>query len=626
MAPVVGYANFHRFAYRGLRRPYRLVQLHRVRPVVALAVLVVVVVPDLLYLQLRRLRRVAVRHCDRSVVVVEVDRGGGIAHAVLIGNGGLYHRIRDDLPVPVPRQAVPGVGPGVISVQGDGVPNRGRSRLAVGLAVQLNRYACRTLAVLVVVVLPILHHRDVRGVISVGEDDLGVGGGFDLAVGSDGIIVVGFIVPGLAGEGRGIVSVFHRRLAVKLPADRYLYLVHVEGGSRHKPRYLDGEPDGDVFHKAVSAGVVLILWFYGTIRPVFHPGAAGENIIGAVFLDVVRGAGILGQLTCRILHEDLEGEGGAVVHAALRHLLVDQQLVRYHVVFEHHTGPAAHSFHSAGVNAIASVLDFFAVDIDAIAEAVGDAHLLHVVLHVLGNVLEDGGLAGLQIEYVGIGLSIDRLTVIERDSSTAILEDHLYGLGMAVEGDAGDQGMFIVLIVQVEGLIGEGDVGIVALHRAGQLLLHDELSLLHDGEVEAHVEVGGAGAVLHVEHLEGVARVVLEGVAGKVLVYPGIVPRRAVGEDTRQLEALLNGVVGICHAVAGDDAGGEIDRAVGGGMDAAQVQHQDPVHVDPQIVVAGEFVDQRFPVHQAALGLHEGEVHGHAEEVVDWLGFAMSCW
>ena len=301
------------------------------------------------------------------------------------------------------------------------------------------------------------------------------------------------------------------------------------------------------------------------------------------------------------------------------------------MVFEHHTGPEAHSFHSAGVNAI-NGLDFFAVDIDVITEAGGEAHLLHVVLHVLGDVLEDGGLAGLQIEYVGIGLSIDRL-VIERDISTAILEDHLYALGMAVEGDAGDQGMFNVLIVQVERLIGEGDVGIAALHRIGHLLLHDELTLLHDGEVEAHVEVGGAGAVLHIEHLEGVARVVLEGgilafvlVVYEVLINLVIIPGGAVGEDARQLEALLNGVVGSCHAVAGDFAGGEIDRAVGGGMDAAQVQHQDPVHVDPQIVVAGEFVDQRFPVHQAALGLHEGEVHGHAEEVVDRLGFAMSCW
>ena len=68
----------------------------------------------------------------------------------------------------------PGVLPFIISVQGDGLAFRGLVRLAFGLAVQLNRHAVRTDAILIVVVVPDLLHRDVRFVELVVEGLFGV--------------------------------------------------------------------------------------------------------------------------------------------------------------------------------------------------------------------------------------------------------------------------------------------------------------------------------------------------------------------------------------------------------------------------------------------------------------------
>ena len=137
--------------------------------------------------------------------------------------------------------------------------------------------------------------------------------------------------------------------------------------------------------------------------------------------------------------------------------------------------------------------------------------------------------------------------------------------------------------------------------------------------------------MLHIEHLEGVPGEVPEGLAVKVLVDYGFVvdPGRAVREDAHTavlsnciLEAFFDRVVFVLivdAGVAADLAVGEVDLAVDRGMDAAQIQQQDAVHVDPQVVVAGELVDNGVAVLQSVVGLHEGAVHGHAEEVVDRL-------
>ena len=174
------------------------------------------------------------------------------------------------------------------------------------------------------------------------------------------------------------------------------------------------------------------------------------------------------------------------------------------------------------------------------------------------------------------------------------------------------------------GLVGEGHVGVIALDGVGKLLLHGELAFLHGGEVEAHHQVGGAGAVFHVEHLEGVVGEVQEGIAVKVFVYPLVVPGRAVWEDASAavrsfclLEAHLDGIVVGVYMRTGYFSGGKVDRAGLSGMDPAQIQQQDAVDEDPQVVVAGELVEHGVAVLQPAEGLIESAFHGHAEKVVD---------
>ena len=122
-----------------------------------------------------------------------------------------------------------------------------------------------------------------------------------------------------------------------------------------------------------------------------------------------------------------------------------------------------------------------------------------------------------------------------------------------------------------------------------ELLAEDEGPGPHGGQVEAHMQVGRARTALHVEYLHVVVGVILEDVLA-VLV---------LGEDLRQLGVDLSVAETSClvilleyliqrrsRARVFDHACPEIHRTGQSIMDAAQVQHQFTVHIQPEVVIA----------------------------------------
>ena len=73
----------------------------------------------------------------------------------------------------------------------------------------------------------------------------------------------------------------------------------------------------------------------------------------------------------------------------------------------------------------------------------------------------------------------------------------------------------------------------------------------------------------------------------------------------------------LCRSLVCDFACGEIDLTHHCGMDTAEVKHKLAVHIQPHVVVAGEFKDDVVaPVVLAVRRLHKSSLHLHTEEVV----------
>ena len=160
--PVVCGTYVHRAPYCLRRaRSYLLVQLHRERVIVTLAVLIVRVVPGLRYMQLRHLRLVAVRDRDRAAV----RRYRRLRHVVAalrvcVVRQRLFYRVCDLLPAFVYRQISPFLDRTVGNRHCHGIAYC-RLRPVYRL-VQLYRRRARPLAVLIVVVRPRLRHLQLR--------------------------------------------------------------------------------------------------------------------------------------------------------------------------------------------------------------------------------------------------------------------------------------------------------------------------------------------------------------------------------------------------------------------------------------------------------------------------------
>ena len=119
------------------------------------AILVVVVIPNLGHLDLSRVGLVGVVDGDDNVVVL--IGGGDVFGNVILVHVFFNHRVGNLLTGGVHGQVVPGVGPAVAVIQGNRRANIG------AVSLQLNSHALGTDTILVVIVVPFLGHRDLRG-------------------------------------------------------------------------------------------------------------------------------------------------------------------------------------------------------------------------------------------------------------------------------------------------------------------------------------------------------------------------------------------------------------------------------------------------------------------------------
>ena len=342
--------------------------------------------------------------------------------------------------------------------------------------------------------------------------------------------------------------------------------------------------------------------------------------------DVVVTLVVRDKRSVRILHPDTERKPAAVVIAASKSL-VDQEATRFlDVILKDDPGAMDDGIRGAGGNLVL-YSNGSAVDLDSVESRI-NADLLDVIVHRVRNVAECRILAGFQVEDVPILIFTNGqrhrcdVGIVERNRGCGVLIDDRHGSIGIIEDHTRNE-RFKYAVNLDEGLIGELHIGVVGLHGTRQLLLHNELSLLNGRHVEAQLQVGGTGAVLHKEHLEVMGAEVLEGIASEIVVNLAFIPGGAIRENTRQLEALLDGVVCVCtvfdHASTGDLTGREVDLTVECIMDAAQIQQQHAVHEDPEVVVADEFVEHGLSIHQAPGRHHEVVLHGHAKEVIDRL-------
>ena len=191
---------------------------------------------------------------------------------------------------------------------------------------------------------------------------------------------------------------------------------------------------------------------------------------------------------------------------------------------------------------------------------------------------------------------------------------------------AGD-GRVLLVSVKIVDLERELGAGVILLVGAADGFAQQKLAVHGGGQVEAHVQVRGAGAAFHVIHLHGMGGVILEnaGAGGEdriqVRLHGGVAGLKAVafavvlfkqGAQRRRRGAA------VCFFRIGDHdlAGTEVDLADQCGVDAAQVQHKLAVHVQPEVVVARELKDDVVsPGVQAVLALDEACLHLHAEVV-----------
>ena len=185
------------------------------------------------------------------------------------------------------------------------------------------------------------------------------------------------------------------------------------------------------------------------------------------------------------------------------------------------------------------------------------------------------------------------------------------------------EGFAVIVLCLVIDLIRELYDRVVRALRAGQLLAQDHGPGLDCRQVKAHVEVGRARASLHIEHLHCVVRVVLEDVLAALVCRKDLIQflcDLALREPSRLVIALENIIERGISPAALHDPGPEVDRTGHGGMHAAQVEHQLAVHIEPEVVVAGELEDDVVsPLVQSARCLRELGFHLHAEEVIGFV-------
>ena len=136
--------------------------------------------------------------------------------------------------------------------------------------------------------------------------------------------------------------------------------------------------------------------------------------------------------------------------------------------------------------------------------------------------------------------------------------------------------------------------GVVRVLRAREFFAQYHSAGLDSCEVKSHVQVGRAGSALHVKHLHIVVRIVFED------VIPAFTQCKFLCEQllnlrfryTSRLVVISENIVkcGVSSAAL-HFAGPEVDRSCHRAVHAAQINDQLSVHIEPEIIVSGEFED-----------------------------------
>ena len=161
------------------------------------------------------------------------------------------------------------------------------------------------------------------------------------------------------------------------------------------------------------------------------------------------------------------------------------------------------------------------------------------------------------------------------------------------------QELFSLSVVVVD-LERELHAGVILLVRPGDFLAKQNLTWRHRSEIETHAEVRRAGASLHVEDTDRVGGVVFKNVADLTVYCFGGENSVEVCRHLRiiELKVILSSVVlseqfvqSRIGSVNYDFAGTVVDRSCQRFVDAAQIDDQLSVNIQPEIVVANELKD-----------------------------------
>ena len=450
------------------------------------------------------------------------------------------------------------------------------------------------------------------------------------------------------------------------PGDLVVPLLHHVPGADHQAAHLDGVVRGDLGDRAVhGSGEGCVMDIFRALQVCKVPDAqrpealrrvVPDTVVSVPVLDVVGvhvGGGQAPGLLILIAQVESEAEEGLIL--LLTVLCVKMQpLCAVHIVEElgdvqgpHgaladaivvidlrtllHAGLRNSVVHPAGVIRGRS-FQCHAVGLHPVVDLRIDPALHDIVLRGVVRQVDHRALARLEHEDMLIFLraasGLEFLHVGNRRDAVPVGHEVRVAFFFSQE-------MVLCLSVRllpVVDLVGELDQAVGFALGARQLLAQDDGPGLDGGQVEAHVEVGGAGTALHVEHGHRMICIILEDSAAFVKILRQIVRHLCCGcvrisrpvialkyfADCIRIRALCACCCLQCDLAAADDlARAEIDRSCHGRAHPAQVQDKFSVYIQPEIIISGKFEDNVVsPGIQAACRLRETRLHLHPEEVI----------
>ena len=139
-------------------------------------------------------------------------------------------------------------------------------------------------------------------------------------------------------------------------------------------------------------------------------------------------------------------------------------------------------------------------------------------------------------------------------------------------------------------------------------------------QVELHVQVGSTCAALHVKDAHGVWGVVFENPLPCIVLFKfavDICQRLAVRMTAAFIVVIEQIIETGCRAIVMNNACPEVHIAAHSAVDAAKVDDKLPVHIEPEVIVAGELEDNVVaPGIQSAGRLDKAGLQLHPEVII----------